>query len=438
MPRSTRWGGVRFRQSLLICAAVVEVSALGGLAWGRPAFPSSGLLLFGLAFLAYAVAAVAVGQDREGHADRGTWVLIWGAAIAARLLLLPAEPRLSDDIWRYLWDGHVQLAGENPFRFAPADMALEAIRTPWHGLINNPTVSTIYPPVAQVFFGFIAILGGTVTAAKTVWIALDLCAVATVVAVARALDRPAARVAILYAWSPLLIVETAWSGHLEPLGVLWLCLFLLFLARDRAILAGGVLAAAVLTKFAPIAALPAVARKLGWQGLAVVALGIVALYLPYLAAGDQLWSGLTTYARHWRFNAGAFALVEWAFPGPVRPRIIAAVVVLLVVLMTTLRSFAPDRALLWILGTGIALSPTVHPWYLLWILPLAALRLNWAWLYLSGSVFLGYWSLDTFERAGEWPEPLAVRLLVWTPFFGLLVWQLYRDRSAGEGADAEP
>jgi len=418
--------------------AAVEVGALAALTWSAPAFPMSALLWFAAAFSAYALAAATLASDRQQPSDRGTWVLIWGAAIIARLVLLPAEPRLSDDIWRYLWDGHVQLSGENPFRFAPSDPAVEALRTPWHGLINNPTVSTIYPPVAQVFFALVALLGSTVTAAKAVWIVLDLCAAGALVAVARALHRPAALVGLLYAWSPLLIVETAWSGHLEPLGVLWLCLFLLLLTRDRLRLAGGALAAAALTKFAPIVALPPVARKLGWQGLAVVAVTTIAFYLPYAAAGEQLWTGLLTYAQHWRFNAGAFALVEWAFPGPLRPRLVAGLCVVAVVLVTTVRRFPADRALLWILGAGIALSPTVHPWYVLWVLPLAALRLNLAWLYLSGSAFLGYWGLDAFQRSGEWPEPLPVRLLVWAPFFGLLVWQFLRDRSTHEDSRAEP
>ncbi len=428
----------RQRVVLLLALALIEVAALGAMAWGNPTFPAPGISLFVLAFVSYAGAAWALARHRESSPGTATWLVIWGTAMVGRLLLLPVEPRLSDDIYRYLWDGHVQLSGVNPFRFAPADPALIDIRTPWHGLINNPSVSTIYPPLAQVVFLLIAVLGSGLATAKAVWVALDLFAGAVLVAVARATDRPAALVALLYLWSPLLIVETAWSGHLESLGLAALMVFVLALERRHALAGGTALAAAALTKFAPLAVLPAVAKRLGIRGVAMTAGAILVLLLPYLGAGSQLWAGLETYARHWRFNEGAFALIEWAFPGPLRPRLVAASLVLGVVGFVTMGRFTVDRALLWILGTGIALSPTVHPWYVLWVLPFAALSRNAAWLYLSGAVFLGYWGLDTFQGTGEWPEPTPVRLAVWIPFYALLLHQVVRSHRSEPAAHGEP
>ncbi len=432
----TLWN--RLRPVLLPAMAVTEVAALGALAWGNPAFPSPALWLFALAFAAYGAACWSLVRRGGARADAGTWAVIWATAILARLLLLPAEPRLSDDVYRYLWDGHVQLSGVNPYRFAPADPALAELRTPWHSLINNPAVSTIYPPLAQMVFVLIALLGSSVVAAKAVWVALDLLAGAALTAVARATGRPAPVVAALYLWSPLLIVETAWSGHLEALGLASLCVLLLALQRNRNLAGGLALAAAALTKFAPLAALPALVRRLGTRGVGLAVLAVVVLYLPYVGAGAGLWAGLETYARHWRFNEGAFAVIEWALPGPLRPRVVTGLLVVGTIVVVSLRRFAPDRALLWILGAGIALSPTVHPWYVLWVLPFAALSRNRAWLYLSGAVFLGYWGLDTFQGTGDWPEPALARLTVWIPFYGLLLWQAVRRRRPEGGAQEQP
>ena len=93
----------------------VEVDALGALGWWDGAsFPGPALGLFGVAFGAYAAGTLLV--HRLGVDER----LLWGVAITLRVVLLPLAPELSDDVYRYLWDGHVQLSGINPYLHAPA------------------------------------------------------------------------------------------------------------------------------------------------------------------------------------------------------------------------------------------------------------------------------------------------------------------------------
>jgi alpha-1,6-mannosyltransferase len=54
--------------------------------------------------------------------------IVLGFALATRLLLVGEEPFLSTDLYRYIWDGRVQAAGINPYRYVPADPALAALR----------------------------------------------------------------------------------------------------------------------------------------------------------------------------------------------------------------------------------------------------------------------------------------------------------------------
>jgi len=85
---------------VLAIAGVVELALLGTLGWWPGAtFPWMGLLIFGFAFVAYAVGASQILKTRGGH------LYIWFIAIAMRLVLLPLTPELSDDIYRYLWPG---------------------------------------------------------------------------------------------------------------------------------------------------------------------------------------------------------------------------------------------------------------------------------------------------------------------------------------------
>ncbi len=411
----------------LIGAGLAELVLLAAAGWGGgPSwFPLPGIPLLGGAFAAYLLGAWATGGalgSTERPAKRGRrsrLTTIWIFGVAFRLALLPLAPELSDDVYRYLWDGHVQLQGVNPYLHPPDAEALEGLRTTWHSLVNHPDVPTIYPPGAQVAFLVIALAGGTVLRAKLLWLFLDLATAWLLLRVARRTGRPGARVLVLYLWSPLLVVETAWSGHLEPLGLFGLAL-LLALVRQPA-KAGLGAAVATLTKLAPAAALPPLLRRLGWRFMATFLLVTVVLYLPYVAAGGALWTGLATYARHWRFNAGGFWLLEQLLPGGAAPRWAAGAGVVAVVAWTTWRRFDPERALFWILGTGLLLSPTVHPWYVLWLLPFAALRRSPPWIALSGLVFLAYWGLGGFQATGVWVEPSWARLTIWLPVAGLLV-----------------
>jgi alpha-1,6-mannosyltransferase len=79
------------------------------------------------------------------------WV-VFGVAIALRALLLTAPPILSTDIYRYVWDGRVQTAGINPYRYIPADPALASLRDPIvYPQINRADYArTIYQPVAEL------------------------------------------------------------------------------------------------------------------------------------------------------------------------------------------------------------------------------------------------------------------------------------------------
>lgn len=425
----------------LLAFGGAELALLITLGWlpAARSFPAPGLIVFGGAFAAYVLAAVWL--TRRTEVPRATSV-IWIGGVLMRLALLPLAPELSDDFYRYLWDGHVQLSGTNPYLFAPAAPELTGIRTLYHHLINNPSVPTIYPPLAQVAFAVVALAGSSVTFMKLLWVVCDLATAWTLARVASRTGRDPARVLLLYLWAPILPVEVAWSGHLEPLGLLpmagslWAATRLQ--GRGMPAAAGTLLAASALVKFAPAAALPGLARRGRGPGLAtprtaVVAMAAFALtagvfYAPYAGAGAALFAGLRTYGEHWWFMVGAFGLVESAVGDPMAARRIVAGLVLTVVAYTWMARFDLERTLFWVLGAGMILTPTLHPWYVLWMLPFAALRSSPPWIALGGLAFLGYFGLGTYGQTGEWAQPGIVRAALWLPFFVLLAVEAARAR----------
>ncbi len=451
-------GAAKLPLGLLLVASLAAFGWLHGIA-----LPLPRLLLPAAAFLCYGAAGLATAA-RPGTSNGTPIALIWTIAVLARLVLLPLPPELSDDIYRYLWDGRVLTHGINPYAYPPAADALAAVRTPWHGEINHPDIPSIYPPLAQLLFGAVAVAGGTVLAAKALWLGFDLGCGLLLQRIANRTGRNPAPVLVWYLWSPLLIVETAWSAHFDAVGLFLLAALIIAAgSRDgpvaapaagaapvgrrhrgraqhatrpspfgrwhRAAALGALLGAAAMVKLAPAAALPAVVRRHGWGTLVAFAAVCAALLLPFAGAGlaglAALTDGLRTYARHWSANEGAFALIGAVAGDPVRARIAAAALLVAVVAWVTRRGFSMERALLWIIGAGLLLSPTVHPWYILWILPMAALRDNRPFLLLGGLAFLGYWGLASYEAAEVWPQPLWTRAAMWLPVWFMLL------RSAG-------
>ncbi len=404
---------------LLVPLGLVELAALAGAGWWPPAAPAwPRPLLFAVAFVAYALAA------SETRRAEGGGIAIWVLAVAMRLALLPLLPELSHDVYRYLWDGSVQLAGMNPYLHVPTDPSLATIRPLLHPLVSGSRQITPYPPVAEIAFLAIAVAGGAVLQAKLLWLGLDLGTGWLLGRVARITGRSRRLTEILWLWSPLLLVEVAWNGRLEPLGIFAMVLLVLI---ARAPASSGVSAGfATLAGLLPLGAVPALTRRLGRRFLVGFLVACALLAAPYAGAGWGMALGLLGSLRDATFQPGLFVLLESVLADPWVSRGLALLLVAAVGVWAAVRRFRPERALFWVVGAFLLLTPDLDPAYALWILPFAALRLNRTWLLMTGLVLLGYVGMGRHAATGLWPQPPWARLLLWAPVLVLLV----RDAAA--------
>jgi len=379
------------------------------------------------------------------------------AALVFRLIAACGAPALSDDVYRYVWDGRLQLHGVHPYRFAPDDPSLVALRDADWARINHPELKTIYPPTSQIVFLVLAALGAGPTGFKLAIGLLDFGAVLALRRLLRPLGVPRDRV-ILYAWNPLAVLETAGSGHIEPLGILLVLLATGWIIGCRPRLSMAALAAATWVKLLPALLLPAFGRRSGPRGWAAALLVLAALVAPYALTGPAVGGGLLDYAERWQRNAFLFAGVERAiaavdpadalkaaiaalqrriggwpipwdalyrhvWPGDLA-RLVVAVAVAAWALLVALRGRVdPLRQVLLVLGAALLLSPTVHPWYVLWVLPFAAARLSWGWLLLAALIPLSYLSAP-----GAGDVSWTLRWVIWGPSLALLAAPLLSTR----------
>ncbi|MES2571268.1 MAG: hypothetical protein V4710_14580, partial [Verrucomicrobiota bacterium] len=151
--------------------------------------------------------------------------LFWGIAILCRIAMLGCEP--GDDIWRYLWEGRIQIEGANPYLLNPAAPEL----APWRDVnwprINHPDFAAVYPPATEFLFKGIAFFSPTVLAFKLVFVAADLLTIALLVR----LCANGLADAAWYAWNPAVIYAFAGGGHYDSVMLLGMTASLLVLHR---------------------------------------------------------------------------------------------------------------------------------------------------------------------------------------------------------------
>lgn len=359
---------------------------------------------FFAAFVLYA--GVTVLALRLGTFSNRALLASFALATAMQAILVFTPPTLSDDMYRYVWDGRVQAQGISPYRYPPAARELEALRdAPVWRFINRKNVVTVYPPGAELAYALAwRIRPDSVRWFQMVMALGGLLAGGLLVGLLRAMGRSAARV-LIYLWSPLLAFETAHAAHVDGLmlpllvGAWWARL------RERDGLVGVLLGLATAIKVYPAILLPALWRPRHAQGrwrlpLAFV-LTLAACYSPYvIVSGTQVLGYLPNYFRE-RFNMGLAGqliprFIQWGIdPNQGMFFLTAGVLAILGVWMALRSAHNGEEAVrrcVWLIGAFTLLTQNLFSWYMLWLLPLIALYLRPGRLLgLRADTWTGWW-----------------------------------------------
>jgi uncharacterized membrane protein len=172
-------------------------------------------------------------------------------------------------------------------------------------LINHRGLTTIYPPLAQGLFALGSAIERGVVPLKSIFTVFDVGIMAVLILLLRARARPALHV-LIYAWNPLVIVESTHSGHLDAAGAFFLISGLALLASGRRLWAGVVLGASALVKYLALALTPFLLRRRYWPVLAAMIVTVVLGFAPFRDAGAGLFRTLGTYGFAWSFNGPPF------------------------------------------------------------------------------------------------------------------------------------
>lgn len=353
------------------------------------------------------IAAVAIVLTQP--VNRATLWIVLAFAVAMRGIVLFKPPYLSTDMYRYVWDGIVQHAHINPYRYVPGDRALAFLQAKYPGIfahINRRDYArTIYPPVAQIIY-WLATFSPSVQAMKLAMFVFECVTAGALIALLKRMGRRTTDV-LSYAWCPLLVWEIGSAGHVDAAIMAFVALALLFRHREQPVLTGLFLGFAVMTKFYPLILLPALWRRDDWKMPSTLVAVCAAGYAMYASVGKLVFGFLGGYAQEEGLDSGTryFLLdytqsvspLHWLTKANYQ---IFCVLVFAAITLWTLRYASNERpreahpafiraSMMFALALMLLFSPH-YPWYVAWLVPLMALYPNWITLTYVCVFFYGF------------------------------------------------
>ena len=381
-----------------------------------------------------------------------------------RLILIPSNPILSDDIYRYLWDGKVFYNGFNPFSYAPASLNLESLKDATiYPHVNFPEIPTVYAPFSQIIFAVSYILGYNIIVWKLILLIFECILVFFIYRLINHFSMNPLRLSI-YLLNPLVVIEIYGSGHLDMIGACFVMIGIYYFYKNKIGLSLLTFIVSVLVKYNPlIMILPLLKKKFLQRSLIIISSVIFVLIL-FTQNGTVPTAGMITFVNRWEFNGflyKAFLFIYDFLGGPTQKwfsfayngriedfylegkfyyKIMASLIIIFILIdqfkkLKMTENFKGINYLQPVLFVGTAmflLSPTLYPWYLIWIVPLLVFLPNWSLLIFTMLIQLSYFVLQDYSLYGTWKESNLILWLQYLPFYGLLIFE-YLDRRKIKG-----
>lgn len=352
--------------------------------------------------------------------------VIWIPAILMRMVLLPVAP--SDDVNRYLWEGKLVAQGLSPYEYTADAETWRPHRDDYWSQMNHKDKPTAYPPLTEIIFGAVSSVAYHPISFKLLFVAADLFTLAGVLVLLRQRGMALA-FAGFYAFNPVVLIAYAAEAHFDSLMAAALVWALVAHTGGRVRWAVALASMATGIKWITLPLIPFFATKRLVQGAAI---SIVVLFVPALFFWQtlpELVEGLFQFGATRSFNGPIYESLLWLG----LPRFASTVLVggclggIIVWRWFCRERSGLDGHIRWILGALIVLSPTVHLWYLAWILPFVCIRPTMPWLMfsLTGG---GYFFVWINAAEGGWILHTWQQWFFWGPFGLACIYELWSTR----------
>jgi hypothetical protein len=427
---------------------VVSLACYYFLGYEIPRYDTLPLLAtYGILFLIYLWVII-----RSPNQTVSFWIV---ASCCFRVSLLLAVPQLSDDFYRFIWDGRLWAAGQHPFAALPPEylkLNIPGINQDLYNHLNSKEYFAIYPPVAQYIFWMAvrispdSILGSVIAMRAFVLLA----EFGTIVLMRKLLEEfnQSKRNILLYALNPFIILELTGNLHFEAFMIFFLLLTVFFLVRKPSLSAISI-GFAICTKLIPLIFLPSFMGRMAAKNLllyfSVVTITCLVLFFPFFdwEVVHSLRSSVGLYFNRFEFNASLYYLVRefgfWRYGYNIIQTVGWKLGLITFILILTFIGFRYQqtkwrqednnshvlfRDWMWILSIYFLFTTTLHPWYISTLLALSiftSYRFPIVW---TGLIFLTYagYTTDSFH------EDILLTAIEYGLVIGYLVFELWNRR----------
>ncbi len=387
--------------------------------------------------------------------EKWNFRLLLGIGILSRFVFLLVEPNLSQDFYRFIWDGQLVSNFINPYLNAPdtlisqSDLIIANAQELYNGMgtLSAQHFSN-YPPLNQVIFGIVALIGGkSIFASVLAMRGIILLADIGILYFGRKLLKSLNRSPHLIFWyflNPLVIIELTGNLHFEGVMLFFFIIAMYLLSKGKWHLAGVVLACSISIKLVPILFLPLFLKYFGLKKsiffyLIVGATSLLLFapfYSPQFIANYSKTLGL--WFSNFEFNAGIYnGIKQIALQWDAKPweliksygKITPILTIVTVLLFTFLRKNEKLPVLLssmlWVLTIYYLLSATVHPWYIIFLVLLGCLTEYKFTIVWSAAIVLSYFAYSQ----PDFKENLWLLAIEYITVFAVMGYEIMAHRN---------
>lgn len=349
-------------------------------------------------------------------------MLILVISLLARILMIGMP--VSDDIYRYLWEGKIIVAGESPYQYPADHSQYISLRDSYWNEMNHKDKLTAYPPLAELMFAVISNIAYSPLAFKALFILADLCLIWVLISILT-LRGADVRASLLYALNPLALFAIAGEAHFDVMLILAMMLSILCVEKKSFIWAWIWLGIAIQIKIVAVVLIPLFLWRCHWRYAWLIFIPLLLPSVYFIDSLPGLFQGLWAFGGTNAFNGPIHGPISYLLDGNIKWATRIIVVLFGLVTLWVLWSIkTPAKAAYLLIASLVLLSPVVHYWYILWVIPFVTLYPSSSWLILSLSSGAYFASTFSVENGEEWSLPLWAMYVIWLPFLLALAYEL--------------
>lgn len=366
------------------------------------------ILAFGTAFIGYLFLLQ----------EKNSTQILFGLGVVVRLILLLSFPSLSDDVYRFIWDGTLLKNGIHPFEQLPAyylEQNVNGIDQSLYTRLNSQPYFTIYPPINQFIFWISVVIGNHnwLVSAGVIRLILLLADVGSFYFIKKLLIKyeKSEHLVFWFFLNPLVILEFTGNLHFEGLVIFFVLSGIYFYETNKKIASASAIGLAIGTKLLPLIFLPFLFLKglknQKWS-ISIIA-GIIGLATLLPMLNEAFISGMQTsldlYFRSFEFNASIYFIAReigfWIYGynniaqiGPFLS-VLSVLSILSLSVLSVWKKWSIPTTFLFILSYYLLFTTTVHPWYILPLVVFGILSGYWypiVWSFMIFLTYMGYTS----------------------------------------------